>query len=115
MLKTQYTLPKWEKKIRYRSILWLFGFFALGSKLVILSFFPTLTKLRPQQQSISFGGILVNWRLTRNLNCFSTFTKVFLKTVFGERWMIISVGKDIQKQISREVIEQNLTKTKYYG
>ena len=29
--------------------------------------------------------------------------------------MMISVGKDMQKQISREVIEQNWTKIKYYG
>ena len=29
--------------------------------------------------------------------------------------MLISVGKDMQKQISREVIEQNLTEIKYYG
>ena len=57
---------------------------------------------------------MVNWRLSRNLNCFSTFTNVFLETVFGERWMMISVGKDMQKQISREVIEQNLTEIKYY-
>ena len=57
---------------------------------------------------------MVNWRLSRNLNCFLTFTNVFLETVFGERWMMISVGKDMQKQISREVIEQNLTEIKYY-